>query len=228
MYASKLIATATLAFLSLASSASATQIYVSYMSLANGYEFATFQPNPNEPAGPWAGGTEYTGQQDLVADYGATDHAPFFNVYAWCVDVDHYIYLGGDSIVYNLTPLTVPNASDIEKVAAWGSRQLAAGPNPLISAAVQAEIWDLEYNMEIVPGSDPTLEAEVASINALLPSLPAVDGAMLSGSFTGGGPTAQTLYTTNIPEPASLTLLASGLAATALLRYRRRRRSAAG
>jgi hypothetical protein len=226
MYVLKLMATTAFAFLGLVSSASATEIYVSYMSLANGYEFATFQPNPNEPAGPWAGGTEYTGQQDLVADYGVSNHAPFFNVYAWCVDVFHYIYLGGDSIVYNLVPLIVPNANDIAKVAAWGNRQLAAGPNPLISAAVQAEIWDLEYSMEVVPGSDPALEAEVADINALLPSLPAEGGAMLSGSFAGGGPTAQTLYTTSIPEPASLALLASGLAAVALLRYRRRRRPA--
>jgi hypothetical protein len=224
MYALKLMTTATLAFLGFASSASATQIYVSSMSLANGYEFATFQRNPHEPAGPWAGDTEYTGQQDLVADYGTSNHPAHFNVFAWCVDVFHYIYLGGDSIVYNEVALTVPNAEDIQKVAAWGDRQLAAGPNPLISAAVQAEIWDLEYNMEIVPGSNPTLEAEVTSINALLPSLPAADGAMLSGGFTGGGPAAQTLYTTKIPEPASLTLFASGLAAVALLGYRRRRR----
>jgi PEP-CTERM motif len=85
---------------------------------------------------------------------------------------------------------------------------------------VQAEIWDLEYNMEIVPGSDPTLEAEVASINSLLPSLPAASGSMLSGNFAGGGSIAQTLFT--VPEPASLALLGSGVLATALIRRRRR------
>jgi len=226
MYALKLAAAGALGFLALASSASATQIYIASMSLANGYEFATFQPNPNEPAGPWAGGTEYTGQQDLVANYGTSNHAPYFNVFAWCVDVFNYIYLGGDSIIYRLVPLTVPNAGEIEKVAAWGERQLASGPSPLVSAAVQAEIWDLEYNMEIVPGSNPALEAEVAYINWLLPSLPAADGAMLSGNFAGGGVTAQTLYTTSIPEPASLALLGTGAVATALIRRKRRRQPA--
>jgi PEP-CTERM motif len=220
MRALRFAAAGALAAVGLASPASATQIYVSGMSLANGYEFATFQRNPNEPAGAWAGGTEYTGQQDLTADYGDTNHAPHFNVFAWCVDVFNDIYIGGDSIVYNLVPLAVTNASEIAKVAAWGDRQLASGPNALISAAVQAEIWDLEYNMEIVPGSDPTLEAEVASINSLLPSLPAASGSMLSGSFAGGGSIAQTLFT--VPEPASLALLGSSVLATALIRRRRR------
>lgn len=210
-----------LAAIGLASPASATQIYVSYMSLANGYEMVTFQPNPGEPAGPWAGGTEYTGQQDLTADYGDTNHAPYFNVFAWCVDVFHDINIGGNDIVYNLVPLTVPYASDIQKVAAWGDMQLAADPNALISAAVQAEIWDLEYNMEIVPGSDPTLESEVAYINGLLPSLPAINGAMLSG-FAGDGSIAQTLYTTKVPEPASISLLGTSLVAAALVRRKRR------
>ena len=59
-----------------------------------------------------------------------------------CVDVFDNIYLGGDSIVYNLQPLNVPNAGEIAKVAMWGDEQLAKGPNELISAAVQAEIWE--------------------------------------------------------------------------------------
>lgn len=66
------------------------------------------------------GGTEYTGQQDLTTNYGEANHTPYFNVFAWCVDVFHDIYRGGDSVVYNLVPLTVPNAGEIAKVAAWG------------------------------------------------------------------------------------------------------------
>jgi hypothetical protein len=221
MRAMTFAAAGVLAAISLAAPASATQIYVSYMSLANGYEFATFQPTGIGPAGPWSGGTEYTGQQDLTANYGDTSHAPYFNVFAWCVDVFHDINIGGNAIVYNLVPLTVPSASDIQKVAAWGDMQLASGPNALISAAVQAEIWNLEYNMELAPGSNPALVNEVAYINdTLLPELPPATGAMLAG-FAGDGSIAQTLYT-SAPEPASLTLFGTGLVAAALVRRKRR------
>ena len=103
--------------------------------------------------------------------------------------------------------------------------QLAAGPNVLISAAVQAEIWDLEYNMELVPGSDSAMVTEVDYINdTLLPELPAATGSMLAG-FAGDGSIAQMLYTP-APEPTSLTLFGTGLVAAALVRRRRRRQPA--
>jgi PEP-CTERM motif len=213
----------------IAPSASATQIYVSDMQLSNGYEMVGFQPN--DPAGPWAGGTEYTGQQVLTANFGDTyDPSHLFNIYAWCVDVFDNIYLGGNNIVYNLASPGVPHYDDIENVAAWGDAILAAGPNPLISAAVQAEIWDLEYNMSITvpnPGDplDPItiLANEVTNIDAMLSSLPEATGFELTGSFVGGGP-AQSLYTTQVPEPAGIALLASGMMAL----FVARRKAAAG
>jgi hypothetical protein len=138
--------------LALADPAAAGQLYISGMSLANGYEIVGFQHDPSKPEGGWNGGWEYTGQQMLTANPGTSyDPAHRFNIFAWCVDVDHYIFIGGDSIVY--TP-SAPIRDDIARLALWGNRQLAAsGPDNLISAAVQATIWDAEYNVEIVPGS---------------------------------------------------------------------------
>ena len=87
----------------------------------------TFAPvDPSQPQ--WSGGTEYTGQQMLTANPGTMyNGSQLFNTYAWCVDVFDNIYLGGDSIVYNLQPLNVPNAGEIAKVAMWGDEQLAKG-----------------------------------------------------------------------------------------------------
>lgn len=203
--------------------ASATQIFVSNMALANGYEMVQFQRNPHLPAGVWSGGTEYTGQQELTANFGTVDDpAAHFDLFAWCIDVFHDINIGGNRIVYTLGAISVPNSENIQKVASWGDRQLARGPNALISAAAQAEIWDLEYNVRIVPGSNLALEAEVASLNVLLPTLPDPGGSRLAG-YTGGGSVAQTLYTSNkVPEPASVTLLAVGCTMVGAIRLWRR------
>lgn len=208
--------------------ASATQIFVSNMSLANGYEMVRFQRNPHLPAGAWSGGTEYTGQQELTANFGTVDDpAKHFDLFAWCIDVFHDINIGKNRITYTLEPISVPNSEDIQKVAAWGDRQLAHGPNALISAAAQAEIWDLEYNVRIVPGSNLALESKVASLNASLPNLPNPGGSKLAG-YTGGGSIAQTLYTSNnVPEPASMTLLAAGCTALGGMRLWRRTKVAA-
>ena len=158
----------------------------------------------------------------LTANPGTTyNGSQLFNTYAWCVDVFDNIYLGGDSIVYNLQPLNVPNAGEIAKVAMWGDEQLAKGPNELISAAVQAEIWELEYNVTVSAATDPwdndvtsELETEVTAINDMF-SDPLSPGAgpdyLLAGNFVGGG-RAQSLFTP-VPEPAGMGLLCVGLLA---------------
>lgn len=87
--------------------ASATEIYVSGDSLPNGYDMVTFAPVDPSHA-QWSGGTEYTGQQMITANPDTTyNGSQIFNTYAWCVDVFDDIYLGGDSIVYNLQSLVL-------------------------------------------------------------------------------------------------------------------------
>ncbi len=220
-------AVAALGAAGLAAPASATQVYVSNMGLNDGYDMVSFQQDPAKPAGPWGGGTEYTGRQTLTANYGNTDDpAQQFSIFAWCIDVFHDINIGANSIVYTLGPAIAPEATNIRKLAAWGDQQLGIStPNALISAAVQAEIWDLEYNVEIVPGSNPTLEAEVDYLGTLLPELLSATGAALSG-FNSQGGIAQTLYNGNVPEPGTLALLVAGLVAAGLVRGTRRRPNA--
>ena len=173
---------------------SGTQIYVSNMSLANGYEMVTFTGSSN-----WGGGTEYTGQQDLTVNIGTSDNpAGHFNAYAWRVDVFNNINIGGNSIVYTLQSLGVPDSSDIAKLAAWGDAQLAAGPNALISAAVQADIWMHEYGVGLAAGTDQSLIAEINYIDtSVLPTLPAVAGFQIGGTNVQGLTVAQGLYVPN-------------------------------
>ena len=63
----------------------------------------------------------------------------------------------------------MPDSSDIAKLAAWGDAQLAAGPNALISAAVQADIWMKEYGVGLAAGTDPALVNEITYINSAVP-----------------------------------------------------------
>ncbi len=203
--------------------AKAAQIYVSAMSLANGYQVVGFERDPTKTAGAWAGGTEYAGQQTLTANYGAADNpAGHFSLLAWCVDVFHNIYLGANSIVYTTGALAVPNAASIAALAVWGNQQLAGGPDALLSAAVQATIWNLEYNMRLVGGSNAALMAKVNYLsNTLLPTLPASDVTSLVAIGPDGRITAQGLIT-QVPEPEMLTLFAAALVGLAVVRRRRR------
>jgi uncharacterized repeat protein (TIGR01451 family) len=173
--------------------AAGTQIYVSNMALTNGYEMVTFTGSAS-----WSGGSEYAGQQDLTLNFGSSDNpAGHVHAYAWCVDVFHNINLGANDIVYTLQQLGVNDAGDIARLAAWGDAQLAGGPNALISAAVQADIWMHEYGVGLAAGTDASLLAEIATINnTILPNLPAVVGSQLAGSAQGLA-VAQTLY---VPE----------------------------
>ncbi len=182
-----------------------TQVFVS-LDAESAYESVSFTGG----GAPWQGGIStnvVTGQQVLTINPGSSYNAALAtNTYAWCVDVAHGLVLGGQSLVYTLNALGVTNATQIAEVAAWGDQQLSSNPsNPnLLAAAVQSEIWELEYpgltvTASKTPGgvTDTTnLINEIAYINnTVLPTLSPVGGGA-QANWTSGGTvgTTQTLY----------------------------------
>jgi uncharacterized repeat protein (TIGR01451 family) len=169
-----------------------SQIYVSHMSMANGYQLVSFTGSSK-----WSGGSNIiTGQQDITYNAGTSYNASTSSqAYAWCVDVFHNINIGSDNIVYNLQALGVNNAATIAKLAEWGNEQLASGPNALISAAVQADIWMTEYGVGLASGTSSALVNEISYINTVvLPTLPAGMGTQLVTNSSYCGTISQSLY----------------------------------
>jgi hypothetical protein len=143
--------------------------------------------------------------------------------------VFHFINIGG-SYTYTTGPLLTDNSGSspgtsnplsstqidqIGALAAYGDAVMLSSPSNLFSAALQAAIWDVEYGTTAT-GSDPNFSTELASINALLPSLPVISGVQLYDQGSQGVFQAQGLVVIppperTVPEPATLALLVLGL-----------------
>jgi hypothetical protein len=158
--------------------ASATQIYVSNLTMGP-YESASITS-----ASLGTVTETYTGQQQETVNYGTSPTASTFVLYTWCVDLENYIYLGADSLVYTLgsslsqvnsTPAVnwnSVNQSYIYWLSFYGSQQLANwtsadttayGTENQFSAAVQVAIWNTEYGTTYV-NSDSKVAADLGSV----------------------------------------------------------------
>ena len=223
------LAVLALAVLALAAGpARAGTIFVSAMQLTNGYEVVDL----NTGGGQIARGI-YAGQQDLTANTGnsASGGAPF-HLYAWCVDFYHDINIGSDQIVYTLGGLpsvngappgglTAAQGAEIAWLAAYGNAALAHGANAELSAAVQIDIWNVEYGFTYA-GTDSVLLRDIASLPTLYAAAgPAARPAGLTALLSSGPQQFQNLVTF-IPEPLSAALLAGGVVGLGVLRRRRR------
>lgn len=208
--------------------AAANPIFVSSMSMANGSQTVTLA------GGVFGSGrTLLAGQQRLTANDGTADTGSgHFDVFAWCIDVYHSINLGRNALVYtpgavgqdgNGGALTAQQSGQISWLAAYGNEALRAGPNAILSAAVQTLIWNVEYGSHYA-GQDQAMIAQLARLTDLLPAHVAAvpPGIALTATDRNGAIVAQTLVTTAVPEPASLLLLAAGLLALGAVHRRGR------
>lgn len=151
----------------------------------------------------------------------------------WCVDLPHTIYIGGR---YTYTAgllqtnntgtgpatspaLTATQIAEIGSLAAYGNALLKASPTNWNSAAVQAAIWNIEYNTTATGSAK--FNAELATVLALMPTLPHITGVQISDLGAQGQYLSQSLYTTDLPEPASFVVLGTGVISLAILRRRR-------
>jgi PEP-CTERM motif-containing protein len=161
---------------------------------------------------------------------------------AWCVDFTHEIYIGADSIIYQLTaltddhlgttpatsdPISAAEADELAGLVLYGNQLMRTGPSNLISAAMQVTMWNVEYG-SYYAGSDTALAAEVTLLQGIAPSLRSTSGVLLI-SFTANGQSyaSQSLLTdaapgltttAQIPEPSTVTLLGGGLLVLLMVR----------
>lgn len=180
------IALAAVAVLGTTPAFASVQIYVSGAQMGP-YESTTI-------SGGLVGGSQtegYTGEQIETANLGTSYQTPTFSLQTWCVDLNHYIYLGSDSIVYTLGNLSQINSSPsvtltsaqktyVTWLGSYGTQQLnnwtpadatAYGSQNTFSAAIQTAIWNAEYGSTYT-GSDSQLAADLGEFSATFSQIP--------------------------------------------------------
>lgn len=173
---------------------------------------------------------DYVGQQIETANIGASYNAAgSFTLYAWCVDLNHNIYLGsqnqyqtGSLAQVNSSPAvnwSKVNQAQLVWLAFYGNQKLAKytaadagnyGTQAEFSAAVQVAIWNTEYGTTYT-GSDSQIASDLVSLTNLWnngrTSVPA-QGGVAFALISNATPQTQELLTF-VTGPSSATLAAA-------------------
>ena len=166
------------------------------------------------------------GQIDLTTNIGPLG--------TWCVDLFHVVYIGGNYTYYagplvtdntgsspaTSNPLTALQIQTIGKLAAYGNGIMLTSPSNPYSAALQAAIWNTEYQTTATGSAQ--FELDLADIMTALPGLPAAGGYQLYNENAQGLYQSQGLFVSKVPEPLSLSIFGSGLAGVVAMRRRKK------
>jgi PEP-CTERM motif len=181
--------------------------------------------------------TAYTGQIELTTSIGLLD--------VWCIDLYHDIGVGNvGSLKYQFgtirtdfdgTTLTKTQIAEITGLVATGNSLMASSPSNVLSAAIQMAIWSVEFSslsFSGVPADTVALDLPLLGLTSTPMNALEIAHQLVSdaSSLRGNGETFQSLegtqsfatLATDVPEPATLVLLAGGLVALAGIRQARR------
>ena len=177
------------------------------------------------------------GQQILTVNNGSTyNPAGLYTLAAWCIDFPHHISIGSIGIDYTVggltddhigttpttsNPLSPLQAQEIGGLVRYGNQQMAIAPSNLLSAAVQAAIWNIEYGSHY-SGSDLSLLAAITSLEAMAPSLSTTGGQTLNSFYAGSDVYKNQSLEIYVPEPMTISVMAVGLLGLAAVRRRHR------